>query len=667
MSGKLADTGAANDRLKSILSCRWLWLAAFIAVWCALRVFWLTCDTGIPSMWEYGFHVTDEGYYASGGKEMFLWGSFVDAVRREALTYCYSYGTHWLSYVAYLLFGLSTWTWRLPFFAVYFIGWLAMFRHVSRSSGSAFAFATCTAVALLPIVVTYERGMSNDALIAALLVVAYVLGDGRGRWRLAASAFATSLIATVKPSVWVLALMVLGGVLMERKTRSRWLDAAVFLALLVACVLAWKGISVLTVLAEARNCGMSPWKVLAAVNCTYPLPSISDILWDLRAVASFPRDPSIRVVGAVSVMISAVPAAMFAVNVARRRWNGHLLLYASVVAYAYAVNVINSMYSHYFLPLLVMLPVVFSAFRDDCADLASERVGWRKLLVSVGIAAAAVCVAVLLLSSAEFDVRKAADLYSRIHNLPQKNPWLMTWPFVAAGASLGVVAVALHRGRTAFVREGWMWGAVFFLAVSAAFAALPGAVIARHIRQTPDTFYVPMALTLVVGCLLVYLVFARTQVFAVRGFAAAALAVPVFASYLVLPSWRSAAVELVSKRTFYDRDVARELEKLVPGDAIVMGERSNQAFMSIPVRTATMFNFNSNPLPAIEDIRKRDPDAKIYGFFDSQHAYCLQNMQKCADKYRLALLKQFKMPSFADGRLADVYLCRIIPLDPPAK
>ena len=667
MSRKSESVVPDDGVKKSILSSGWLWLIAFVAAWCALRIFWLTCDTGIPSMWEYGFHVTDEGYYASGGKEMFLWGSFADVARREAMTYCFSYGTHWLSYVAYLLFGLSTWTWRLPFFAVYFIGWLAMFRHVSRSSGSAFAFATCTTVALLPIVVTYERGVSNDALIAALLVVAYVLGDGRGRWRLAASAFATSLIATVKPSVWVLALMVLGGVLMERKTRSRWLDAVVFMMLLVACVLVWKGISALTVLAEARNSGMSPWEVLAAVKCTYPLPSISDILLDLRAVASFPRDPSIRLVGTMSVMISAVPAAMFAANVARRRWNGHLLLYASVVAYAYAVNVINSMYSHYFLPLLVMLPVVFSAFREDCADLASERVEWKRLLLSAGIAAAAICAVVLLLSSAEFDVRKVADLYSRIHNLPQKNPWLLTWPFVAAGTLVGVAAVAVCRGRWALVREGWMWGAVFFLAVSAAFAALPGAVLARHIRQLPETFYIPLAAMLVVGCLFAYLAFVRPAAFARRSFAAAALCVPILASYLAVPAWRSAAVELLTKRTFYERDVALQLAKLVPDDAVVLGERSNQAFMSIPVRTAALFGYASNPMPAIESLRKRDPNVKLYGFFDSQHAYCLQNMQKNADKYRIDLVEKFRMPSFGTGSLADVYLCRIIPLNPLAK
>ena len=650
-----------SGRLKSILSSRWLWLFAFAAVWCALRVFWLTCDTGIPSTWEYGFHTTDEGYYAGGGKEMLLWGSFVDIVRRETLNYCYSYGTHWLGYLGYLLFGLSTWTWRLPFVLLYFAGWMMMFCHVSKRSGGLFAFATCAAAASMPIVVTYERGVSNDATIAALLAVAYALGCGRGRWRLAASALATSLIATVKPSVWVLALMVLGGVLMERKTRSRWLDAAAYLGLTILGVFAWKGVSALTVLAEAERNGLSPWKVLSLVNATYGLPSISDILLDLRAVGSFPRDPSIRIIGAVSVMISAVPAAMFAVNVARRRWNGHLLLYASMTAYAYALNVINSMYSHYFLPLLVMLPEVFSAFREDCEDLAGERVEWRRLLPCVAIAAAGISVAVLLLSSLEFDVRQAADLYSRIHNLPQKNPWRISWLFVAAGTAAGIAAVALARGRAALAREGWMWCGVFFLAVSAAFAALPGAIIARHIRQSPETFYLPLAAMLVVGGLLCYLVLARPAAFARRWFAAAALAAPVLASYLVLPAWRSAAVELVTKRTFHDRDLAGELAKFVPQDAIVLGERSNQAFMSLPIRTATVFNFNSDPLPAIEALRKRDPDVKLYGLFDSQHAYCIQNMQKHSDKYRLDLVKQFKMPSFASGSLADVYLCRIVP------
>ena len=652
---------------KSILSSGWLWLAAFAAVWCALRVFWFTCDTGIPSTWEYGFHTTDEGYYLSGGKEMFLWGSFVDLVRREALNYCYSYGTHWLSYLAHLMFGLSTWAWRVPFVMLYFTGWVLTFLQVSRRSGHVFAFATCAAAASLPLVVTYERGASNDALIAALLGIACALASGKGVWRVFAAAVVVSLIATVKPCVWVMMPMVLGVLLEERKMRSRWLDAVVFLGLSSACVFAWKGLSALTVLDAAERAGMSPWKALLQVNATYGLPSITDVFLDLRALASFPRDPSIRIMGATTVLISAVPAAMFLVNVFRRRWNSHLLLYGSVAAYAYALNVINSMYSHYFLPCLIMLPVVFSAFREDCAAESEGRIDWRRVLVTLALAAGGLSVGVLLLSTAGFDERLACELYSRIHNLPQKNPWLLTWPVVAAGVFVGAAAVASTRGVRALAREGWIWAFAFFLVFSAAFAALPAALIAPRLRVQSEVFYLPIVLNLVVGFILVYVLFAKTGAFANRRFAVSALVVPVLASYILLPTWRSAAVELVTKRTFYDRDLARELASLVPEDAVVLGERSNQAFMSLPVRTVSMFIDNSVPLTTINRLRARDPDVKLYGLFDSQHAYCLQNMQKCADKYRLALVRKFRMPSFGTGELADVYLCKIVQSGDAAK
>ena len=97
-----------------------------------------------------------------------------------------------------------------------------------------------------------------------------------------------------------------------------------------------------------------------------------------------------------------------------------------------------------------------------------------------------------------------------------------------------------------------------------------------------------------------------------------------------------------------------------PSDAIVLGERSNQAFMSLPVRTASLFIHNSVPQSLVDELLRRDPGVKLYGLFDSQHAYCLQNMSKCADRYTLKLVKTFKMPSFADGRPADVHLCRIV-------
>ena len=133
----------------------WLMLLAFAAVYLALRLPWMSCDPGIASVWEYGYNATDEGYYLSGGKEKFVWGFFVDMPRNEAFTYGFSAGTHWMSYLAHRLFGLSTWTWRIPFFVLYFCGWIAMFCHLSRRAGAYVAFALCTAASVVPMVVAY--------------------------------------------------------------------------------------------------------------------------------------------------------------------------------------------------------------------------------------------------------------------------------------------------------------------------------------------------------------------------------------------------------------------------------------------------------------------------------------------------------------------------------
>jgi hypothetical protein len=47
----------------------WMLLLVFSAIYLLLRLPWITGDPGIPSVWEYGYNATDEGYYLAGGKE----------------------------------------------------------------------------------------------------------------------------------------------------------------------------------------------------------------------------------------------------------------------------------------------------------------------------------------------------------------------------------------------------------------------------------------------------------------------------------------------------------------------------------------------------------------------------------------------------------------------
>lgn len=130
--------------------------------------------------------------------------------------------------------------------------------------------------------------------------------------------------------------------------------------------------------------------------------------------------------------------------------------------------------------------------------------------------------------------------------------------------------------------------------------------------------------------------------------------------YAAMPNWRDAAAELAARPTHLHREVAEELRKILPADAIVIGERSNQMLMALPIRTATTFPSNSDPIPVIRSVTERYPGAPLFALADSQHNYNLQHYREHAREYRLNLVKEFKMPSFANGQPASVYLCRIV-------
>ena len=645
---------------------RWLWFAAFIAVWCALRVFWLDADPGVPSMWEYGYNATDEGYYLAGGKEKYLWGYFVDLARTEAFTYGFSTLTHWLSYLAHLLFGLSTWTWRLPFFAICLAAWSAMFCHVAKRTGAGTAFALCASLSCMPIFVAYERTASNDVLIGSLLVLSYVIAAGKTRWRIVAAGVLSGMIVLVKPSVFVLVPIVLAGVLEDRPIVGSLRSIALFVVSVAASVLACKGLQLLSVMPDAARAGVSAMEIVKRTTTHYPLPSILDFGSHFRGLSSFPRDPSIQLLGVAASLISAVPLAFAVRNVLFGRWNGHLLLFLAIPAYVAAVSVMNTIYTHYFLPVLFMLPVVFSvAVNELSVSETEEAPDWKKLGVTFAVALALCLVGIVFLAGYAVAPAECQNFYSRIYNLPSRNVWCMTGVAMAifAGAVTAVIAFMrnFRAGRVSFLA----WFFISLVVASTVFAALPAATLAPFVKQRSETYFAPMTVSLVVSVMFLMAVFGCRCRLPWRRIACVVVPCMVLACYVATPVWRSAFMELVRPGTHLHEKMAAELRTLLPDDAVVIGERSNQMLMSLPIRTATTFAANSDPIPVVESVLKSNPAAKLYALADSQHAYNLQHYKEHAKEYRLDLVKEFKMPSFGNGLPASVYLCRIVPLRKP--
>lgn len=567
-------------------------------------------------------------------------------------------GRHYLSHS---IFGLSTWTWRIPFLALYFLAWAVQFRHVARRAGAWAAFALCTSVSLTPLIVAYERTASNDALIGALLVLSYVCAAGGGLWRLVFAGLLSGAIILVKPSLWALLPIVAAGAMQDRRLQTCWRDLALLMGIAVTSAFAWKLVVALSVMPDAERAGVSVWEIVRRTTTHYPLPPLFDFVSHFKGLASFPRDPSIQILGVAVPLISSVPLAMAAKCLAEKRWNGRLLLFLAVPAYVAAVSVMNTIYTHYFLPVAVMLPIVAIAIASELEASCSgaERMAWRDALPPICVAAALCVAGGLFLAPHSFAPQECVGFYSRIYNLPSRNPWCMTWGMAGVFTVVLVLVIAVLKWGRCERKAIAVWTFSSLAAASTIFAAFPAVQIAGHIRRNAAEYFAPMIVSMAVSTAFLLFTFGVRKKVPWRNAIPAFVPLCILACYLSTPSWRSAFRELVRPGTRCHQTAARELARLLPTDAIVIGERSNQMLMSLPIRTATTFAANSDPIPVIASILKSEPNAKLYALVDSQHAYNLQHYREHAKEYRLRHIKTFKMPSFGTGAPSDVYLAAI--------
>ena len=536
----------------------WFLLLAFAAIYLLFRLPWITCDPGVPSLWEYGYNATDEGYYLSGGKEKFLWGYFVDLARSEASTYGYSSGTHWLSYLSCSLFGLSTWAWRLPFFAICLSAWLTMFCHVARKSGAVASFVFCASISMIPMLVAYERTACNDALIGSLVVMSYVCATGRSKLRIIAAGMLLGLVALVKPSVWVLLPVAASGIAQDRKLSSCIKGIVIFLCAAVATTFACKGIVAWSVVPDAARAGVSVWEILRRTTAHYALPSVLDFVSHFRGLSSFPRDPSIQLLGAVAPLVCAIPFALAAREAQARRWTGHFLLFLAIPAYIAAVSVMNTIYTHYFIPVLMMLPILLSVEASErCVGEVEQVQHWKRAVPPLSLVLALCAVSMIFLASYSAAPAETQNFYSRIYNFPAKIVWGMTWPIILAFAFVATIALALMNGIKVARTHAFAWAAASLVVGSVVFAPIPAVVLAPYMKKSVGEYFAPMVAAVITSALFLAVVFDAKNRFCRKQVLVCAIPAVMVLSYLFIPTWRNAFFELVRPGTHRHADVAK--------------------------------------------------------------------------------------------------------------
>ena len=643
-----------------------------LALWCVTRWPWLDCDGGTPSLWEFGYFVTDEGYYLGGGKEKFCFGSFVELLRGEACTFGFSPGTHLLCWLSYLVFGLKSWAVRVPFFLINMVAYGSLFWFLARRTLPWIAFSLCCCVMFTPFMVVYERTASNDVLIASLFVMAYVASCGRSWTRIVLAGVLCALIALIKPSVYVLLPIVAGGILTVRKTRSRVLDVACFFAVFSSVIVLEKVALFSLLQPDALLNGVPPSEIITRTTSHYAFPSLLDFERVFCGLTTFPRYPANTLLSVWSVLLTVLPLTALSRCVCggnrRFKWHPRLVMYLMVPAYCFAVAIMNTHYTHYFIPVMLFSPILWMEIRRDLRGGGGQS-PWMFCVIILVAFLSGLC---LNFSGYPPSVLQEAQNYAaRMFNLPSKTVWLFNWErlllwslLIGGVGALGLWYRSFSRGKkrrfpiATVVLEAFALFAGVLLALSVCYSQLPLAILAPYIKFPQEAIGVNLRLCLMVSTFLILSVWllpggiSRGRVWHLM------LPLVFMVAIAVCPTWRQGAFELTARNHLY-REAVKKLLSVIPPNALVIGERAPQLLLATSVKAASSFLFNCDPMPVVEAMAKKSPETPIIALLDREQIYNWQHYEQNKDKVTCRPFEKMVLPSFATGKPIDIYIAEI--------
>lgn len=617
----------------------------FALIYLSLRLFWLDGDCGVPAIWEYGHHFTDEGFYLLGGKEMYLHGHFADPLTSSISTYSFCPLTHWIGWLSCLCFGLSEWKHRIFFLAIYFGGWTSIFFAASHLVSRRFACCVVTVVSSLPMVLDMERAASNDCLLASLVAISFALvysssllsrknesAPHKGLLLSVGGIVFFALAGLIKPSIWLLLPFLLAAVSLTQpivQKRIVW-KSLLIISSAIALIFLLKHLSSLTLISD--------WEHLDSENGMPKLfndLSMFDVPARLRSLSTFPRGKVGHVLAVLAPLLTALPLAAATLKLLRREVDGKFVLYLAIPFYTLALATMDYYFSHYWLPVIMLLPVFFAAlcqdftYGDKCdCGFYFRAFPWCRfisLLIVLGVISF-----VLTLLTRETYIKYACDSVLPV----EANTWCYAWPFMLV-ASVAMVYFIGFNGRAfmmlpaAFfcistavatsLTRGWMYQSVSSIVILDLMAVFPMLAIFSFRQSLPfprDQFGT------VVACF-----FTLTMA--------------------IVAPWRDATIELLDPASHCQKEVAEDIVQTVEPNAVIFGLAADQILLGHPIRTASQVS-RANLFNTMETIHSAIPEAPVYILFNDESD--LQGASRTDYlSRRLEFVKAYQLPSCDAG------------------
>lgn len=621
---------------------------------------WIDCDGGTPTLTEYGYFQTDEGFYAGGGKRKFVYDQFITVLRAAPCTYAICPSTHVMTWAAFEIFGQTTWAHRVFPLLISTGAWLALFYFLSRKTLPWIAFLLCTVCLLNPVLTVYGRTACSDTLMASVLLIGYVVTRKKGNISSFMGGAVFGLGLWVKPSVWVLFPLGLSAAAMSTSPKDRWRRMLYCgLGFIVSMCIQYALIR-LMIYEDARAQNTPVDQLLEIADSSYPLPNPFD--WDLtfRGLSSFPRCPADGMLSVWIALFLVLPGLLLLRRLTDtpRLWDGRLLLYLTLLLYTAGLIILPVFYSHYYIPLMVFVPIVWFESRRDLKLWAS-----RKPLLGVALMAGVILCAVFSLRSFVVypdEAKGLADYLSNAYNLPPQIVWHRNGEYILAFAGLLFLLGLCARLRKP---TGWALIGVLLSALGVAdlcFSKIPLTEAYKYTTLFNATIK-DVAYILQVACILLFFVVwglpglfrksVRWHLFLAVFFGCATLANPV---------WRNGAKEL-TQRGYLHKKAVSELAKLVPDNGVVFGERAPQLFLSLKPRVSPMPN--ADPVPTVFKVHEKFPERPLFALLDSEHNYHYMHYMNNTNRIRMEVVRKLTLPSFNNGLPSDAFLVRLHILD----
>jgi 4-amino-4-deoxy-L-arabinose transferase-like glycosyltransferase len=621
-----------------------------LAVSLAQRIPWRNADAGNAAFWTYGYFVTDEGYYTSGGRLALLTGHCLDPEMNEPPTFGAAPAMHYLSALSYRLRGLTYDACRLPTLLAGTVGWCSAYWLAASVTHPLAALAVTLPVSLNPLSLTYERASSSDAAVGGFLLLALALLRSRRRPCYLLGGLCFAIAPAVKATGVAFApLVVLTTLAMPRR---RWTRLGLGL---LGFLLGWSALHGLNLrILRGHPSGLKPAQLRGACSMAagaLPRPSLQHAL---RAIPIFPRFPVDIRLGVFSTWILALPAWGLASHLAR--WPYRRLqrpaLYAGMLLFAGALAIQIATTDRYFLPLIMLAPWLLVAARASVFR-------WTR---RAPLARAFLLLAVCLIALSHFWTgapatagRNPGAYLTNEYNLPAVGAWpILGTPLVVTAALLLVALLPWRRNPMGIA------GALL-VALSGSLLfwhAWPMARLGGPYSATGRTAILVQQILLAGLIALMALPGQRCPWRVWYG----ALAAMFLTACCAIPPWRQ-ALSILWQRPDAVRQAALTLERALPANSIVIGNRASSLLRASRLKLGFCTPNDSAPgfVKKVTGILEHYPDRPLFLLVDEDHSYHASYLQQAGqDKLTLRVAGSLPLPAAGgEGRTIRVLVVQL--------